>query len=88
MVYKGALWRFSQLPLTDQCQGSLGRLYSPNRPALAASHWNAELERLVMREPLEVKSMANPCSCMDVPGRAVGGEQAEAGELTGSGQFA
>ncbi len=39
-------------PLVDQCQGSLGRLWNPKPPALAASHWKAGLLRLEMIDPL------------------------------------
>jgi hypothetical protein len=37
------------------------------------------LERLLMSAPSHEKSIAKPCSCMELPGRAVGGEHCEEG---------
>jgi len=57
-----------QVPLTLQCQGSLGRLYMPKLEALADNQPKQELLR-----PQLWKSTARPSSCCDDPGMAVGG---------------
>ena len=61
------------MPLTDQCQDSDGRLYKPYVAALADSQLKQAEPRLTVPPPLHVKSTARPCSCIDEPGRAVGG---------------
>ena len=43
---------------------------NPYEPALALSHWKQAL----LRPSQLMKSMAKPTSCIDCPGRAVGGE--------------
>jgi hypothetical protein len=40
---------------------------------------NAGSDRDVMSRPFDWKSMARPRSCIDVPGRAVGGVHCDAG---------
>jgi len=62
-----------------QCQGSLGRLWSPWPAAWPSSQPKQALPWLMVPPPPQVKSMARPFSCIDVPGRAVGGEHADDG---------
>ena len=54
-------------------------MYIPNLLAFWLSHTKAGLDRDVINDPPEVKSMALPCSCIERPGIAVGGLHCEDG---------
>lgn len=53
-----------------QSEGSLDSGWRPKREALAVSQRQQAVDRVEQAS----KSMASPCSCWEVPGRAVGGE--------------
>jgi hypothetical protein len=54
-------------------------LWSPWPAAWPSSQPKQALPWLMVPPPPQVKSMARPFSCIDVPGRAVGGEHADDG---------